>query len=70
VLLPAGTPEPIVKKLNAAFLASLKQPDLLERLAGVGAEPAGSTSAEFDAVIKADIARWAKVVKATGIKLD
>jgi tripartite-type tricarboxylate transporter receptor subunit TctC len=70
VLVPAGTPEPIVKKLNAAFLNALKQPDLLERLAAVGAEPAGSTPAEFDAVIKADIARWAKVVKATGVKLD
>jgi tripartite-type tricarboxylate transporter receptor subunit TctC len=70
VLVPAGTPEPIVKTLNTAFRNALKQPDLLERLAGVGAEPAGSTPAEFDAVIKADIARWAKVVKATGVKLD
>jgi tripartite-type tricarboxylate transporter receptor subunit TctC len=70
VLLPAGTPEPVVRRLNADFMKALTQPDLRDRLGALGAEPAGSSPAELAALIREDIARWARVVKASGVKLD
>jgi tripartite-type tricarboxylate transporter receptor subunit TctC len=64
---PAHTPQPIIAKLNAELVKVLKQPDLKERLAADGAEPAPSTPAEFAAWIKAEVAKWAKVIKDAGL---
>ncbi len=68
VLAPAATSPAIVMKLNRGINQGLKQPDVAKRLAGEGAEPAGGTAEEFGAFIKAETARWAKVLKATGAK--
>ena len=70
VLLPAGTPDVVVARLNADLMKAVAQPDLRERLGALGAEPAGSSPAEFAALIRDDIARWARVVKASGVRLD
>jgi tripartite-type tricarboxylate transporter receptor subunit TctC len=65
-----GTPQVIVKRLHDEFVRALKAPDLTERLAALGAEPVGSTPEQFAALIREDIARWARVVKASGVRLD
>jgi len=68
VLAPAGTPRTIVTKLNAEMSKALAQPDVREKLAADGTLPVGNTPEEFGAHIKAEIARWAPVVKASGAR--
>jgi len=70
VLAPAGTPKDIVEKLSAAIAKSLATPEMRERLASQGAEPVGDTPAEFAAFIQAEIAKWARVVKLSGARVD
>ena len=68
ILAPAGTPEPIIRRLNTEIVRIVKGPDLKELYAKQAMEPVGSTPEEFAAVIKADLAKWAKVIKDAGIK--
>lgn len=66
VLAPAGTPRDIVMKLNTEMKKALALPDVREKLAADGTVPVGNTPEEFGAHIKAEIARWAPVVRASG----
>ena len=68
VLTPAGVPQAILAKLNADVVKALQAPDLRERLAADGGEAVGSSAPEFRAFIQNEIAKWAKVVKAAGLK--
>ena len=70
VLAPAATPRDIVTRLNSEIVKAIKSPDMRERLAQQGADPVGNTPEDFAAVIKRDLAKWAKVVKDANIKLD
>lgn len=70
LLAPAKTPAESVQQLNAAFTAALAAPDVKERLAKFLAEPAPTTPAQFGAFIQAELAKYEKVVKASGVKLD
>jgi tripartite-type tricarboxylate transporter receptor subunit TctC len=70
LLAPAGTPKDIVARLNSEVLKVLQLPDVKERLAAEGAEPGSTSPEQFSAHIKAEIARWAPVIKASGAKLD
>jgi len=70
VLAPAGTPREIVVKLQQEIARILNLPDVRERLSGLGAEPVGSTPDQFAAYLRSEIAKWAKVVKATGMELQ
>ena len=70
VLAPARTPPAIVERLHREFVKILQTPEIRDRLTSEGAEPVGNTPAEFTAFLKTDIARWAKVIKAAGAKLD
>jgi tripartite-type tricarboxylate transporter receptor subunit TctC len=70
ILVPAGTPIKIIARLNAEIIKVLNIPEVKERLLNLGAEVIGSTPDEFAAVIKADMAKYAKVVKDTGIRVD
>ena len=67
---PAGTPAEIVSKVQAETVAALRAPDLLKRFADVGAEPVGSTPAEFVERIRSDTARWAEVIRAGKVKVE
>lgn len=69
-IVPAGTPRPIVQKIQADSAKVLALPDVRERLAALGLEPVGSTPEQFDAFVRAEIAKWAKLVKANNIKAD
>lgn len=67
-LAPAKTSSQIVTKLHGEILKAIKLPEVLDRMAGLGTDPLGTTPAEFSDQIKADLAKWAKVVQAAGIK--
>ena len=65
---PAGTPPEAVARIQREVAAGLKSPDVLERFAAVGAEPVGSTPAEFVERIRSDAASWAEVIRTANIK--
>ena len=67
---PAGIPADVADKLNAALVAALNTPELAERLRSYGTEPNRLTPAEYTAMVASDIARWAEVVKAAGIRVE
>lgn len=70
MLAPAALPKPVLAKLSRAVLDSLKAPDVGPRFAMDGSEPVGSMSEDFAAHIKREIAKYAKVTKDAGLKLD
>ena len=70
MLAPARTPKPVIAKLNAQLRAFAESSDVKARLASMGAEPAYSTPAAFDAFIKSEIAKWGKILKAAGVRID
>ena len=70
VVAPAGTPKDIVDKYNATIRAMLARPDVREKLANIGLDPLSSTPDEFAAFIRAEVAKWAPVVKASGAKVE
>ena len=70
MLVAAGTPRAIVDRLHTAMVKSLAAPEIRESFAAQSVEISGNTPEEFDAVIRADIAKWSKVVKASGARAD
>jgi tripartite-type tricarboxylate transporter receptor subunit TctC len=68
VLAPAGTPRDIVSKLHAAIVRTLQDAMIRERFLADGAEPVGSSPDEFAAYMRTETEKWAKVIKAAGIK--
>jgi len=70
VLAPAGTPAPIVSVLNREIVSGLKDPKMQARLSDNGSEPFASTPEEFAAFIKSEIALWAPIIKAAGVRVD
>jgi tripartite-type tricarboxylate transporter receptor subunit TctC len=70
VVAPAGTPKDIVQKLNAEVIRILAMPDVRERFLAQGVEPLGSTPEQFGEHIRAQMAKWAKVVQDAGVKAE
>jgi tripartite-type tricarboxylate transporter receptor subunit TctC len=70
ILGPRGLPEPVVTTLHKGLLTALKSPDVRERLSKEGAEVIGSSPAELGTFLQSEIAKWAEVVKAAGLKAD
>jgi tripartite-type tricarboxylate transporter receptor subunit TctC len=70
ILGPANIPAPIVAKLHKEFVRVLNLPDVHSRIVADGSEPVGSTPEEFRRFLKADVVKWAKVVKESGAKLE
>ena len=67
---PAGTPREVVQRLNLAFVAALNSPEAKTRFAGLLAEPVPTTPDEFGSFMRAELAKYEKVVKASGAKVD
>ena len=70
ILAPAGTPTPILAQLNKAINAALQQPDVADKLRSEGGDVLGGTAEQFSALLKAEVPRWAKIVKDSGASLD
>ena len=71
VFAPAGTPQPIVGRLHADLVRAMQTPDTRSKLEGIGADGTVSRSPEeFAALVRADTARYARVIKAIGLKVD
>jgi len=70
VLAPAGTPRPIVTRLNTEIVRVMQSSEMKERLATMATEPVTSTPEEFGELIRREIAKWAEVVRAAGLKAD
>jgi tripartite-type tricarboxylate transporter receptor subunit TctC len=68
VHVPAATPRPIAGKLNVELLRIIAIPDVKEKMFGLGMDIAGGTPEEFGALVKSDIAKWAKVIREAGIQ--
>lgn len=70
IFVPAGTPAPIVERLHTEIRTILAQPDMQEKMKGFGMEPADLTTAQIAAFQKAEVDKWAQVIKAANIKVD
>jgi tripartite-type tricarboxylate transporter receptor subunit TctC len=68
ILAPAGTPKSVIDRLHREIVNIVRSPDFNQVLASEGATPVGNTPAEFDAVIRADVKKWAKIIKEAGIR--
>ena len=70
LLAPAGTPRPIIERLNADIIALMKSVDVIEGFVNGGSEVATGTPEEFARMIREDVVTWAKVIKQRGIKVE
>ena len=70
ILAPAGTPKPIIATLNSEFVKAMGSKDVRDRLAAVGVDPKSSSPEEGGALLKSEVARWGKIVKESGIRVD
>lgn len=70
ILAPAGTPAAVVATLNAALNKALAEPEIREKFAPYGAEPATSTPEELGELVRSEVLKWGRVAKAAGIKAE
>jgi|LNFM01.1.fsa_nt_gb tripartite-type tricarboxylate transporter receptor subunit TctC len=70
MLAPANVPAMVVKTINSALVKAIQDPTVRDRLSSQGAEPVGSTPEQHDQLVRSEIARWTKIVKQVGIKVD
>jgi len=67
---PAGTPKPILDKLQAEVARIVREPEIRERMTALGGEPVGNSPEAFAAIVKGDVAKWKKVVKDANVHVD
>jgi tripartite-type tricarboxylate transporter receptor subunit TctC len=67
---PAGVPQSAVDRIGREYGQALKMPEVRERLSNLGAEVNGETGAAFTRMVREDVARWSKIVKASGVKVE
>jgi tripartite-type tricarboxylate transporter receptor subunit TctC len=70
IFAPAGTPAPVVARLNESFTTALRTPDMRERLGRMGSEPAPMSSEQFAQLVRSELAKYEKVVKFSGARVD
>jgi tripartite-type tricarboxylate transporter receptor subunit TctC len=68
ILAPAGTPKAVIDRLNREIVKVVHAPEFAQVLTGEGATAVGNTPAEFDAIIRADLRKWARIIKDNGIR--
>jgi tripartite-type tricarboxylate transporter receptor subunit TctC len=69
-MVPAGTPQDVIARLHAESVKALGQPDVKDRFGATDLEPIGSTPEQFGAHVRAEIEKWGKIMKATGMRPD
>jgi tripartite-type tricarboxylate transporter receptor subunit TctC len=67
---PAGTPPEVVRRLNAELVAILKDPDILARFKQLSTDPVGNSPEQFAVFVKAELDKYARIIKAANIRLD
>lgn len=70
ILAPAATPKPIISTLSGEFVKALGNKDVREKLAAAGVEPKATSPEEADAFLKSEVARWGKIVKESGVRVE
>jgi tripartite-type tricarboxylate transporter receptor subunit TctC len=70
IFAPAGTPREAITRLHTEFTRALAAPDVREKMLNMGAEPVGNAPAEFAAFIRAEAGKYARVIKASGARVD
>lgn len=70
VLVPNGTPQDVIQKLNSDFVRAIRNPDVSEKLTKAGAEPVANTPEQYAAFIRSELEKWAKVVQKSGAKVN
>ena len=70
IVIPAKTPSDIAAKISDAVIKAVRSPAVKEQLSALGAEPVGNSNEQFGEYIKKEIAKWTKVVKDSGAKVD
>ena len=70
VHVPANTPKAVIRRIQAELVKVVAVPDVRERMVSLGMEVAGSTPEELGALVKSDIAKWSKVIKEAGVRVD
>lgn len=70
IFAPAGTPKPLTARINAVLNEALRAPELVKMLQAQGAEAVGGSPEEFERVVRADFAKWGRVVKESGARVD
>ncbi|HEX2547642.1 MAG TPA: tripartite tricarboxylate transporter substrate binding protein [Ramlibacter sp.] len=68
--LPAGTPRPVVDKLNRDMVTLLKEPDVVQRFRAQGVEVVASTPAEFQKLVQSEVGKWTELIKAANIRIE
>jgi tripartite-type tricarboxylate transporter receptor subunit TctC len=70
IVVPSKTPKPVIDKLSVAIVKAVKSPDVVEKIRGLGSDPAGTTPEEFANILKKDRERWVPIIKASGFKAE
>ena len=70
VFATGGTPQPVINRLNTEIVKSLQSPDMRDKLTNLGCEVVGNKPEELAAFLKAEMAKWSKVIKESGAKID
>ena len=70
IFVPAGTPQPIVMRLNKAIVEITRMPDIIEKFAALGAEPIGSTPEQFASHIQTELVKWKKIVTDANVTIN
>jgi tripartite-type tricarboxylate transporter receptor subunit TctC len=70
VFAPAATPRAVVNAISDAIVQATRSPDIMQRLVDQGAEPVGDAPAEFDRILRKEVAKWGEVIRTTGIQVE